>query len=695
MALVEFVYNGNKTLVQCKIDETMEEIIKSFLSKTEIKYENVYFLYDGKILTEENLSFNEIANELDKNRKQMNIVVNDKDVSPYNTFLKKSEYIICPECKELILISIKNHKICLSECKNGHKFEDIPFKDFEQTQYIDESKIKCDKCKRNKNEVYQNLLYICLTCKINLCPLCKSEHDKSHFIIDYEQKDFICHSHLDNYTFCCSDCKKDICALCEIEHKGHKIITYGSIISDKDDLVKNLNNSKKVIIEFKEHIDAIISKLNEVVQNIEDYFNAYSNIINNFNVRNKNYYILQNINYMKEYNKTFINNINDIINDKNIANSVNNIIEIFDKIKYKEPEQPVNNIIDNIKEKEKENIQIQEEEIKNKEEDEALDIDNSFIIGYNPFEDNYEILSIKKLKKLKSFGPEYKFDDYKILKDGRILFYHKNQINVYNINKDIVCDINCDNLDDDIKQIFQMNDENLIIFYDKMIEIYALKEKFLEKINTYNDVYNYQIFKLLDEKILVVGYKHAENNFSLYAYENKELKVYKKFTIDWNSVWEAFSINQNEILISYESVSGLFTEKKDCLAFYNIKKNKIEKTLKIGSSCAVSDDIILINNNLVARNFSKLLLIDINTKKIKYPVFEYEMAMSHFLLLNNKKFIITNSWFNGAWYYLCEIQSDEIKLIEEKKKIIYFKEYPENKLIRKEEDKTIVVYESE
>ena len=366
MALVEFVYNGNKTLVQCEIDEAMKDIIKRFLSKTEIKYENVDFFYDGKMLLEENLSFNKIANELDKNRKQMNIAVINTDVSPYDSFLKKSEYIICPECKELILISIKNHKICLSECKNGHKFEDIPFKDFEQTQYIDESKIKCDKCKKNKNEVYQNLLYICLTCKINLCPLCKSVHDKSHFIIDYEQKDFICHSHLDNYTFCCSDCKKDICALCEIEHKGHKIITYGSIISDKDDLVKNLNNSKKVIIEFKEHIDAIISKLNEVVQNIEDYFNAYSNMINNFNVRNKNYYILQNINYMKEYNKTFINNINDIINDKNIANSVNNIIEIFDKIKYKEPEQPVNNIIDNIKEKEKENIQIQEEEINKK-----------------------------------------------------------------------------------------------------------------------------------------------------------------------------------------------------------------------------------------------------------------------------------------------------------------------------------------
>ena len=694
MALVEFAYNGNKTFIQCKIDETMEEIIKSFLSKTEIKYENVYFLYDGKMLTEENLSFNEIANELDKNRKQMNIVVNDKDVSPCDSFLKKSEYIICPECKELILISIKNHKICLSECKNGHKFEDIPFKDFEQTQYIDESKIKCDKCKRNKNEVYQNLLYICLTCKINLCPLCKSEHDKSHFIIDYEQKDFICHSHLDNYTFCCSDCKKDICALCEIEHKGHKIITYGSIISDKDDLVKNLNNSKKVIIEFKEHIDAIISKLNEVVQNIEDYFNAYSNIINNFNVRNKNYYILQNINYMKEYNKTFINNINDIINDKNIANSVNNIIEIFDKIKYKEPEQPVNNIIDNIKEKEKENIQIQEEEIKNKEEDDALDIDNSFIIGYNPFEDNYEILSIKKLKKLKSFGPEYKFDDYKILKDGRILFYHKNQINVYNINKDIVCDINCDNLDDNIKQIFQMNDENLIIFYDKMIEIYAIKEKTLDKINTYSNVKNNKIFKLLDDKFLV--FSDYKKEMSLYTYQNKELKVYKKFKTDFIDVYEAIEINKNEIIISYKSAKGLFKEEKICIAFYNIERNTIDNTIKIGSYHLfdVFGSTIYVNNIILVGYPKKLLLIDINTRKMKYPKYKKKIdACSNLLLLNDKKFIATS--YENTNYSLVEIQSDELILKEEKKKLMHFTEYPGNKLIKDETDNTIVIYEKE
>ena len=346
-------------------------------------------------------------------------------------------------------------------------------------------------------------MYICLTCKINLCPLCKNMHDKSHFIIDYEQKNFICQSHCDNYTLCCNECKKDICALCEIEHKEHKIITYGSILTDIVDLEKNLNNSKKVIIEFKEYINAIISKLNEVVQNVDDYLNIYNNIINNFNVRNKNYYILQNINYIKEYNNTFINNINDIINDKNINNSLKNIFEIYEKIKYKEPKQPEKNISNSLKEKEN----MQTDEIKNDEEDNPLDIDNSFIIGYNPFEDSYETLSIKKLKKLKLFKSEHEIYGYNILRDGRILCYNKNSINIYNINRDFFCDINYNNLDCDIRQIFQMNDENLIVFYDNMIEIYALKEKFLEKINTYNDVYNNQIFKLLDEKILVVGGK--------------------------------------------------------------------------------------------------------------------------------------------------------------------------------------------
>ena len=38
------------------------------------------------------------------------------------------------------------------------------------------------------SNLYNNELFICLNCNINLCPLCKSKHKKEHKIINYELK---------------------------------------------------------------------------------------------------------------------------------------------------------------------------------------------------------------------------------------------------------------------------------------------------------------------------------------------------------------------------------------------------------------------------------------------------------------------------------------------------------------------------
>ena len=109
MAQVEFCCNGTKTIIQSNLDEKMKDIIQRYITKTEFKYENVFFLYNGESLNED-LSFNEITNELDKNRKQMNILVNIKEEEPIDkSFLKRSKYIICPQCKELINIYIKDY----------------------------------------------------------------------------------------------------------------------------------------------------------------------------------------------------------------------------------------------------------------------------------------------------------------------------------------------------------------------------------------------------------------------------------------------------------------------------------------------------------------------------------------------------------------------------------------------------------
>jgi len=48
-----------------------------------------------------------------------------------------------------------------------------------------------------------------------------------------------------------------------------------------------LNNTKNIIRIFKENIDDMISKLNTIKEKMDDYYNIYNNIINNYDMRKK------------------------------------------------------------------------------------------------------------------------------------------------------------------------------------------------------------------------------------------------------------------------------------------------------------------------------------------------------------------------------------------------------------------------
>ena len=68
------------------------------------------------------LTFSQQANELDKTRNKISVSVNNNIKGNYSEekeILKKSKYIICPECKENTQISIDNYKITLYNCKNN------------------------------------------------------------------------------------------------------------------------------------------------------------------------------------------------------------------------------------------------------------------------------------------------------------------------------------------------------------------------------------------------------------------------------------------------------------------------------------------------------------------------------------------------------------------------------------------------
>ena len=67
---------------------------------------------------------------------------------------------------------------------------------------------------------------------MNLCSLCKSTHDKTHSIIKYGNKNYICNKHNETFVKYCKDCKNDLCLSCINEHKNHKVISYEDELID-------------------------------------------------------------------------------------------------------------------------------------------------------------------------------------------------------------------------------------------------------------------------------------------------------------------------------------------------------------------------------------------------------------------------------------------------------------------------------
>ena len=336
MAKVEFIYDNMNTIIQCNINEKMNNIYNKYIIKIGKKIDDIYFVYDGKTIKEnlKDLSFNELANNIDKNRKKMNILVFNKQTldKEKNNIIKFKE-IICNKCGENIKILIDNYKIKLFGCKNGHEINNLTFEEFEKSQIIDESKIECNKCKsKNKGNTYENTFYKCNTCKMNLCPLCKTNHDKSHNIINYDLQFYICDIHNEKYSSYCKKCNKNICAYCGNEHNNHEITLYK--IEGKDKKINELNELKNKIDKLNKDIENIINILNNVMKNIEIYYNICNNYINNYDIKRINYEKLENIN--KIINKDIIKDINNIINDNNINNKINKIIEINKKIKQEE-----------------------------------------------------------------------------------------------------------------------------------------------------------------------------------------------------------------------------------------------------------------------------------------------------------------------------------------------------------------------
>ena len=111
---------------------------------------------------------------------------------------------------------------------------------------------------------------------------------------------------------------------CEKEHNYfHKIIDFSNIFINENELIKSSEDLKIKIDEFKYKINIIKDILDNMINKLETYFIVNKNIIDNYNIKKRNYHKLQNLYNLKNNNDKVIKDINDILIDKSKLFEIN------------------------------------------------------------------------------------------------------------------------------------------------------------------------------------------------------------------------------------------------------------------------------------------------------------------------------------------------------------------------------------
>ena len=327
MAELIFRFNSQDIIHNYQQGEQISSILQSFCHNFGIKRDNFAFLCNGTILNDQSTIQSLTANS----NNQIIILVTDIATSPpTEPVMRKSDYIICPKCKESTILSVNDFQASLLPCKNHHELKNIPLRKFNETQNIDISKILCDICKCSKASFYNNILFYCLNCKKNICPGCNlGRHDRTHKTVEYERKDFICKDHFDSFNSYCKTCKKGICMYCETDHNTHDINTFGSLININEVIILQ-EMLKNDIDQIKKIIKGITSILNKVSENLDAYFDINETIINTIQNKFRSYELFDSL---KRININDIQNeLMRIIKNKDVISIINEIFRMYKKM---------------------------------------------------------------------------------------------------------------------------------------------------------------------------------------------------------------------------------------------------------------------------------------------------------------------------------------------------------------------------
>ena len=92
MSEITFIYNDNEIPMQCTKGEKLKDIMERLSNKINVSKENIYGLYNGKILDEE---MKEEQIRKDENNKRIILIYDYDKSSVVNNNIIKSNEVIC------------------------------------------------------------------------------------------------------------------------------------------------------------------------------------------------------------------------------------------------------------------------------------------------------------------------------------------------------------------------------------------------------------------------------------------------------------------------------------------------------------------------------------------------------------------------------------------------------------------------
>ena len=521
MSYVIFRYQNSDLTIPCEETDLLSIIIQKFCAKTQLDKNKLTFFCNGRQANEELPLSQFPLNEYEPSRI---ILALDYEEENNEKHMKKSDNIICPQCKESIIISIKDYKVSLFQCKNGHKIENLSLTKYNETQNINISEIHCGVCGKNKAEIEQNQMFICIFCKLNLCPICKNNHDKTHNIINYEKKNYICPKDGEYFNLYCNDCKKNICSSCEYGHIEHKTITFGMLMKNRNEFAFRYYKLEDDIFKFKNVINEVISKLNKLVEGINIYYEINTKIFKAVTRKYRNSEELFSINQID--NNRMSKDLRNIINEKNINNKIISIMKLYDAMEIEKKEddktdiQPINNNINIIKTEKKDdgsknnNLIINKNDnkgkvdnINNNENNEffLINTDSNNIINndINNNSNKNTINDSKEVKKInKDININHNIQNFNINNINNNAQNNNNINNEMNINNNIRIENNRNNNSNELgflQEFLNIQNENQIKeVYDSLIPLISEPLNIQTLINDYegNSIYFDSVMKI-------------------------------------------------------------------------------------------------------------------------------------------------------------------------------------------------------